>query len=378
MDSTRTVELGGKIILRTVSSDYLIEADSLDGRGLVAVPERSNEFRYDQDVYAGYASYGFAMGRKLTAKLGARMEYTRINGDFITNNLRLQTDYSNFIPSALLAYDLGENQKLKFSYTRRLLRPSIYYLNPYINTSDRRNISAGNPTLDPELTDAYEIGYNTFINKSAITLTGYWRQTNNAIESLARLVPGSQLLPTDDTTRVLFTTYQNLARNATYGVSAFGSTKLTPKWNLSSNIDVYYMRLTSPALNLSNGGAMYNINFNSGWQLEKGWSLQMTGLFRSRRVELQGRAAGYRTYNIAVRKELFDKKGSLTVGVNNLFNRQLVFRNDFATDRFEFASDSYFYNRTVRVAFNYRFGKLENRPARPKKSISNDDQKAGG
>jgi outer membrane receptor for ferric coprogen and ferric-rhodotorulic acid len=90
-----------------------------------------------------------------------------------------------------------------------------------------------------------------------------------------------------------------------------------------------------------------------------------------------GRVAS-RTYNIAVRKELFDKKGSLTVGVNNLFNRQLVFRNDFATDRFEFASDSYFYNRTVRVAFNYRFGKLENRPARPKKSISNDDQKAGG
>ncbi|AYA36028.1 TonB-dependent receptor [Hymenobacter oligotrophus] len=377
VDSTGTLELGLKSILRRVSSDYLVASDSLDGRGLLPIPSRSNAFRYDQNVYSTYATYSFALGKKLTLKAGTRVEHTRIDGDFITDNISLRTDYTNVVPSVQAAYDLNKDNKLKLSYTRRIQRPGIWFLNPYVNLSDRRNISSGNPKVDPELTDAYELAYSTFINKSTINFSGYFRQTNNAIESVSRLVPSNTVLPTDDTTRVLYSTFLNVARNATYGLSAFGSTKITPKWSLNGNINVYYLQLRSQALGLSNGGVMYNGNLTSSWTFDKGWSAQFSGLFNSRRVALQGRTPGYRTYTLAAKKELFNKKASLTLGVVNPFNRKLVFRSQLATDRFDFSNNSYFYNRQIRLSFNYQFGKLDTKPARPKKSIRNDDQKQG-
>ncbi|PJJ61184.1 outer membrane beta-barrel family protein [Hymenobacter chitinivorans] len=378
LDSTQTVEVGLKTILRNVSSDYRVEADSLDGRSFVLVPSRSNNFRYDQNVYASYLSYGFALGKTLTFKVGGRLEHTRIDGDFRSDNTTLRTNYTNLVPSLQAAWDVTKDQKLKLSYTRRIQRPSIYYLNPYLNTSNPRNIVVGNPTLAAELTDAYELGFNTYVRKSSFTFSAYSRQTNNAIEAVARTVAARDIMPTADSTQLLFTTFQNVARNATYGLSVSGSTKLTPKWTLSGNVNYYYVRVQSPALSLSNDGTMHNANITSAWQFDKGWSAQFTGLFNSRRIQLQGRSSGYRSYNVAVKKELFQKKGSLTLAVINPFNRQLVFRNDLATDRFAYTDNSYFLNRNLRLSFSYQFGKLDNRPARPKKSIRNDDQKEGG
>ncbi|TGE27986.1 outer membrane beta-barrel family protein [Hymenobacter metallicola] len=378
LDSTKTLEIGVKSILRNVRSNYSIEADSLNGRGFELVPSRSNQFRYDQNVYAGYLTYGFAVGKTLTFKVGGRLEHTRIDGDFMSDQARLQTDYTNLVPSVQAAWDVTKDQKIKLSYNRRIQRPSIFYLNPYINTSNPRNVLVGNPGLDAELTDAYELGYNTYINKSSITFSGYWRQTNNAIEAIARTVRAQDVLPIADTTRLLYTTFQNVARNATYGLSVSGSTKPLPKWNLTANVNIYYMWLRSQALNLENGGLMHNANITSSWEFDKGWSAQFTGLFNSRRVQLQGLASGYRSYNLAVKKEILDKKGSFTLAVINPFNRLLIFRNDLASDQFTYTDNSYFRNRILRISFNYQFGKLENRPARPKKSIRNDDQKEGG
>ncbi|GAB3825347.1 outer membrane beta-barrel family protein [Hymenobacter jeollabukensis] len=377
LDSTQTLETGAKTILRHVDSDYRIDADSLDGRGYRPVPARSNEFGYDQNVYAGYASYGFGLGKKWTFKAGGRLEHTRIAGEFRSTGTTLRTHYTNLAPNLMAAWALTPDHTLKLSYSRRIQRPGIWYLNPYINTADRRNVSSGNPDLRAELTDAYELTYTTFIKKSSVTFSGYWRQTNNAIESVARLVPGSELLATADTTRILYTTFRNLARNSNYGLSAFGSTKLTEKWSLSGNMNFYWRQVSSPALGLSNSGGMFNLNLNSSWQFEKGWSAQFFAFANSRQVTLQGRNSGYRIYSLGAKKEFWDKKANVVVAVINPFNARLAFRNDLATPSFDYENNSYFYNRQIRVSFFYRFGKMDNQ-SRPKKSIQNDDQKQGG
>jgi hypothetical protein len=122
---------------------------------------------------------------------------------------------------------------------------------------------------------------------------------------------------------------------------------------------------------------MFNMNLSSSWQFEHGWSAQFNGYFNSRRVELQGRSSGYRTYSLGAKKEFWDKKASVTVVLVNPFNRTLAFRNELSSDRFDYTNNSFFYNRQLRVSFNYRFGKMDNAPARQKKSIQNDDQKQG-
>jgi outer membrane receptor for ferrienterochelin and colicin len=381
IDSTSTLELGAKTILRQVNTDFQIEADSVDGRGFLLLPDRTNQFRYDQDVYSGYATYGFSLQKVYTFKLGARMEHTRIGGDFFSNDTQISQQYTNFIPSIVASRDFGKdkNQKLKLSYTQRVQRPNIYFLNPFLNTSDPRIFSRGNPELDAELTDSYELGYSTFIKKSNLNFSLYSRRTNNAIESVSSLVPLDSLITTDDKeARVIYTTFQNVARNATYGMSVFGSTKLTDKWTVNGNVNAYYVTLKSASLNTTNDGFMYNANISSSYQFDKGYSAQFSGFLNSPRVQLQGRTSAYQYYSIAAKKELFKKKGSLSIGLDNPFNRTIRFRNELDAARFTSRSNNYVYNRGVRVSFNYQFGKMDSRPGRPKKSIRNDDQKSGG
>jgi outer membrane receptor protein involved in Fe transport len=58
--------------------------------------------------------------------------------------------FSDLVPSANISYQIAPTQTLKASYNMRISRPGIWYLNPFINDADPKNISYGNSKLDSE------------------------------------------------------------------------------------------------------------------------------------------------------------------------------------------------------------------------------------
>ena len=224
---TSSLETGAKTILRRVSSNYDVANSPANGTTLD--PQfnlaRSNEFSYDQDVLAGYASYGFAASKKLSFKLGTRVENTRIDGRFQqqqSENSGVTQNYLNVLPNLSLNFQPKNEKKpgesVRLAYSRRIQRPQIFYLNPFRNTADTLNVSYGNPRLKPETTDSYELNYTTFIKGSVLNLSTYARRTGNSIEAVREVKNG-----------VNEQTYANIGRNATYGGSVFGSFKTHQK-----------------------------------------------------------------------------------------------------------------------------------------------------
>nr|WP_257721722.1 outer membrane beta-barrel family protein [Hymenobacter sedentarius] len=275
----QTVEVGAKMIQRTVFSDYEVYRTNLSTGVFGLEPSLTNKFDYDQDVLAGYATYGTSLGKKYTARLGARVERTDLRGNFQNQDNEFRLTYTNVLPNVALTRNLKQpGSSLRATYSRRIQRPSILYLNPYENTSDPRNVSKGNPELNAEFTDNYELNWNTFAKGTSINVTVYSRQTNNAIE---------RVYSTDANGRVL-ATFGNVARNQTYGLNLFGSAKPLPKWNISGNISAFYVYLSSKTLNTSNRGVVYSANINSGYKLGKGISFQMFAMLNSPRIQLQG------------------------------------------------------------------------------------------
>lgn len=373
-ENKTNLEVGAKTILRDVMSDGWFK-DVFENKA----EQEALAFDYAQDVYAAYATYGFAL-KKLNLKLGARFEQTEIDGDYkqvdamgTPSRLSFSDSYNNLIPSVALSYTLKEKHTLKANYTQRIQRPSLFYLNPFRQEQAPGTVVLGNPELDAELTHLAELGYSTYFKTSSISASLYMRQTNNAIETVN---DNSEL-----ENNITIITFDNVAKNKTYGMSLYGSVKPVNKWTVGGSANVYFVDLKSDTL--SNSGWMYNINMNSSYDFGKGLSAQFNGGFNSRRINLLGEFASFSYHNLAIKKELFEGKGGISLGLDNPFRKSMKMKND--VEAYNKSGELLFtqqtrinnYNRGARVTFDYRFGKMEKSKPRRKRSIRNDDTKQG-
>ncbi|WP_347160107.1 TonB-dependent receptor domain-containing protein [Pontibacter chitinilyticus] len=367
-ENNTTLEVGAKSIFRDVESDGLRRM-LLSDQTLMS--DSRTVFDYGQDVYASYLTYGFMLKKKLNVKLGGRYEYTDISADLVSDNQRFSDSYGNFIPSIAFSYSLKDKHTFKANFTQRIQRPSLFYLNPFRQQQTSNTAVQGNPNLDAELTNLYELGYSTYFKTTSISASLYMRQTDNAIETMPYL---------EDSTTVI--TFANIAKNKTYGISLFGNTKPTNALTVGGSANVYFVDLHSQ--DYANSGWMYNINLNSSYDFGKGFSAQFNGGFNSRRLQLQGSFASFSYHTLAFKKELFDKKGGISVGLDNPFRANMRMKNDVyaaETSQNPRAYEQHIrinnYNRGMRVTLDYRFGKMDQRKPRRKKTIRNDDTKQG-
>jgi outer membrane receptor for ferrienterochelin and colicin len=364
--NNQLLEMGGKGIFRQVLSRF-------DYYNTVNTPDPSNSLDYDQNVAAGYLSYTLTTKNKFTVKAGARYEYTGIDAKQGEVALDLPA-YGNLVPSLNLSKTFGKGQTVKLGYNRRLQRPGIQFLNPNVNTSNPQNISKGNPNLDPELTDQFELGTSFFKNSMYINVSTFARFTNNSIESIR----------TTSSEGVITTTYGNIGDKQNYGANIFGNLTLFKIWSVGGGVDAYYVNLknNSPvaALQSSNDGIVISGRVRTGLNLKGGWGIQAGGFARGKEIQLQGSQGGFRMYDLGVRKDFKNKRGSIGLAMENFFTDALKMKTNLSSPTFDQVSTMYRYNRGFRVNFSYRIGKMTfvEQKTRRRKSVSNDDQKSDG
>lgn len=364
--NNQLLEVGGKGIFRQVISrfDYYDEVNT---------PNPSSSLDYDQNVAAGYVSYTLTTKSKFTFKGGARYEYTAINAQQGEVDLNLPA-YGNLVPSLNLSKTFGKGQTVKLGYNRRLQRPGIQFLNPNVNAANPQNITVGNPNLDPELTDNIELGTSFFKNSLYVNVSTFARFTNNSIENIR----------TTNEAGVITTTYGNIGDKQNYGANIFGNLTLFKIWQVGGGMDVYYVNLknNSPdaALQSSNSGYVVSGRFRTGVTLKGGWGIQGGGFARGNEVQLQGSAGGFRMYDLGVKKDFKNKRGSVGLAMENFLSDALKMRTDLSSSTFNQVSTIYRYNRGFRINFSYRLGKMTfvETKARRRRSVNNDDQKSDG
>ena len=366
-----TLEVGAKAILRGVSSDYGLDTLLLARQGDFArSPRRSNAFDYQQDVGAAYGTLNLAAGKQYALSLGTRLEYTHIAGEFSGVAANFTNAYLNVLPSVSATRTLKEpGHTLRLSYSRRIQRPNIYYLNPYVNQSTPNSVYYGNPELSPELANSTELTYSTFGKKTSLNASAYVRYVGNSIERYNRY---------NDALARSETTYGNLATNTNYGLSCYGSLKPVAAVSLSANLSLDYTRLNSRALDRTTSLLTANLGFNGSWKINKNYTVQGYGGGSTGGVQLQSRYTGYRYYSLALKRTLLKEKADLTLNASNFLSPGREFRTETTTDQFTSTSVSYQYQRTVRLAFTYRYGQVSAGGQRQRRAVRNDDSKGGG
>ncbi len=338
-------------------------------------PSLANNLNYDQKVYAVYAELSFPIGKWLQAKVGERYERTEINSFYSNAQHQAKVPgYNTLVPSIFLSKKIGENTTIKLSYSKRIERPDYGDLNPFVNTNDPKNLSAGNPNLIPEIGHRYELGYSRDFGKTGnIMVNLFYRINENDIQPY--IVYYSSYKAGDSTfTNVNVTTRQNIGMEKNLGTNLFADVHLTTKLSLRSNVFLF-RRHTINTLDKGYNYSSFNyrFNLNATYQFTNTLVAEFFGNFNSVRHEAQGTYPSFTTYSFAMRKQFWKKKGSIALMANNFMNEYVTQKTVLFGPSFSVNSVRKIPFRSIGLNFTWKFGKLEF-----KKSRSENDSNING
>jgi len=321
----------------------------------------SNSLNYKQDVYALYGEINFPIGKILETKIGGRYERTEINSFF--SNAQQQVGrhgYNTFVPSIYFQKKLGEDKTIKLSYSKRIERPDYNDLNPYVNTTDSKNISTGNPYLLPEIGHRVELSFSRNFQKAgSFMISAFYRNNNHDIQPFIVFYPSFKV---GDSiyTNVSITMRQNIGTENNFGMNAFVDLRPNNKLSIRSNL-AFFKRHTINALDpgYNSNSFNYRINLNATYQFTSTLVGEFFGNFNSARHEAQGKYPSFTSYSMAVRKQFWNKKGSLALSAINPFARYVNQTREVFGPNFTDNSTRRVPFRSIALNFTWKFGRLE-------------------
>ncbi len=364
------IEAGAKAILRNNYSDYsqLLYNPSVNDFQLDS--SNSNKFDYQQNVYSFYNSYNVKL-KNWGIRAGIRIEKTTVDADFESTSTKVKQEYANVIPSVSVQRKFKDMSSLNLGYTQRIERPSIWELNPFVNQSNPRFQSFGNPNLNAVLTNNFELGYSTF-KKGSINLGTSYSFANNTIQNVTSL--GSDTVSRD--------TYENIGKDKKLGFNANISYPVSKKLNINLNALLTYLWIegTYNSQFFKNQGFQGNVFAFASYTLPKDLRARVNVGYYSPWIQLQGQSNDFVFSSFSLSKDFLDKKMTVTAQISNPWKKFRAWEQNFNTAQFVQNSQYNNFYRNFGCSLSYRFGKLDGGVKKNQRGINNDDvkSKSGG
>lgn len=366
-------ESGIKGILRHVTSDYHFDSFNFSNQEYRTITARNNNFYYDQTVSGGYSQFTWQLDQKTSFRAGGRYEFTTFGGGRQDSGIAFTgKPYGNFIPFLNINRIVGKAGFARLSYTRRLQRPSLFYLNPYTNYSDPRNITTGSPYLSAEVAENIEFTGGKYGKGGGGSVTAYARFINNAIETIRQV----------DSFGVYRTTYGNVGENMTTGADVnFNLKGKLYMINFNGGLGFVSIRSnqqTGVTAGLKTTGMTYSAGLWGNYKFHKFWTVEAFARFNAPAFSLQGRATSWYFHTIGIKRRFKSDKGGIGLGVDNPFTPHVYYNTFQQGNDFKFTDKREVNMLGLRINFDYRFGKVEfEQPQKQRKGIKNDDLKPG-
>lgn len=362
---------GGKLTLYNINSSSDVSSLQSYSKIFSFDSSLSNQLEYHQKVYAFYTELSFPIGDLFDAKIGGR--YERTDNKSYYSNAQTQFNapgYNTFVPSLFLLRKLGNSQTLKLSYSKRIERPDYGDLNPFINTSDPKNITSGNPYLTPEIGNRFELGYSKDLGSgSSFVVTAFYRANNHDIQNYILYYPS--LVVGDSTyTNVAVSTRENVGLEKNLGLSLFSNINITPTFSIRTNVFGFYRHIINAVTIGQNTSSFnYRLNMNASYQFAKTFAGEFFGNFNSARHEAQGTFPSFTTYSLALRKQIWKKKGSIAFTAVNPFNEYVNRKTSVFGPGFTVNNLQRIPFRSFGINFTWKFGNLEFKKPKEENSI---------
>ena len=362
-----TIEAGVKYIIRISESNSYRNMLNPAANDWTPVDSYSDKFHHRQDIFSAYGGYSIKY-QNIGLKTGLRIEDTQLNVEFpLDETKNFDNGYFNLIPSASFSYSYKKIHNFRLGYNMRIQRPGIWNLNPYVNNTDPKNISYGNPDLKVVISNNVNLNYGIFNPKFNLNANLNYSFVNNSIQSVTTLY--------NDTTQ---TTYENIGKSKNIGLYLYGSWNPITKFRIFVNASGSYSDIrANDGSNLKNSGFMERIFGGIQYNLPYSFTLSLNGGFSSPSVNLQGNSSGFHFSSIALNKSFLQKKLTVSLSGQNVFERTISYSYTNQTDQFLMTSKYAYLSRNFRIDVSYRFGEMKQQIKKVQRGINNDDSSKG-
>lgn len=280
-------------------------------------------------------------------QLMAGLRYEHVNSDYYEQGVYSPAHsrtYSQWFPSLTFATKIKE-VGLQLSYSAKTSRPSYRQLGTNVEYMNRFTRQSGNPTLKPEtlhnITLVSSWNWLTFVANYTQTHNKimYWNEQESTDENITNL------------------RYRNFKRFPALTLSITAAPRMgvwSPQLILFCQKQWFDIERLGSKLDLSKPiwGILWNntFDFKDNWIAETRLKVTSKGITENSELTRNNCA-----FNFSVRKAFLNDRLSVTVGVNDLFNRSanqlLLYTNNLSIDtKQEFDSREFYV--TLRYKFN--------------------------
>jgi outer membrane cobalamin receptor len=294
---------------------------------------KSTEYlRNTQSVYTLFANQWDKFG----LQGGVRGEYTGREVNF-AGNQAAKIDRWDIFPSLHGSYEFEKGEQLMASYSRRIDRVRGWQLEPFETWLSTSSVRIGNPDIQPEYIDSYEMGYLTHLGKTLFSTEIYFRQTQNKIEHVRSKYP--------DKENTTLETIQNIGEDYSFGNELLLNFDVINDWNINLIGNLYNYKVVGSLYDesFSRESFTWNTRFNNRIKFSENIQFQLDGIYNSPSVSSQGERKGFFVTNTALRFDFMKKQLSATFQIRDIF----------ATGKWESTSSGagyYSYNKGTREA----------------------------
>lgn len=338
-------EAGAKYTYAT--TDNSLDREELFNDIWVLDSTYQNIFQYNEQVLAGYASYGIMFNPKISLKAGIRAEQTFSKGDWLSSDTITTKQYFDIFPTLYLGYNPNENFRYGISYTRRINRPRYSQLNPFRRYSNNMFFaSEGNPDLTPSFSNNIFVnfGYKQYFNVGLM----YFNSSNMITED-TKYDPETGM-------RISFST--NNGKMHMLGASISLTELPITEW-YTININLFGSHNTTILKDTTNKSYSGNLYFSNTFYLPKDIKIDLGGWGTS------GGNFGYfkmkPMFNayLGIKKDFLDKKATISLNVRDLF-RTGKHSMTITKGENDYVQSSFYRNsQVVSLGFTYKFGQMK-------------------
>ena len=322
-----------------------------------------NRFIYRNNISALYATLGGNLG-KFSFSGGLRSESwqvrTRSLGFGEVENMVPEFKKNNFalFPSLFLSYSLPKDNEVQVNYTRRLRRPWGGQLNSFHDISDPTNVSYGNPELEPQYSNSFELNYLKSWTFHMISLSAYMRTSTNMMNRISYL-DGD----------VMYSTWANIADEVNSGCEIVAKNSLfRSRLDLTTTVNLYNNHISAwdydftaesghliPLSGKKQDSFAWSARMMANARLPWSLSLQATGNYNSKMLSAQGSRQGGWSVDLGVRRVF--GPWSFSLNCRDLFDSRKFKSTTNGPDYTQY-NERWRGGRTVRLTIKFAFGNM--------------------